>query len=108
MGCGGIGRPGSRQVVLGAVGEYTVAGQSREGGNQSSGRGRGGRSQGTPSIGVTRFCPPIKLLELCFERGVPQQYAGNKAGSEIWVLRSPTRWTLAAFHWILPRCVSIT
>ena len=59
-----------------------------EGGNQSSGRGRGGRSQGTPSIGVTRFCPPIKLLELCFERGVPQQYAGNKAGSEIWVLRN--------------------
>ena len=82
--------------------------KGRRGAIKAAERGRGGRSQGTPSIGVTRFCPPIKLLELCFERGLPQQYAGNKAGSEIWLLRSPTRWTLAAFHWILPRCVSIT
>ena len=79
------GRPGtSRQVVLGLVGKAGVKwSKGRRGAIKAAERGRGGRSQGTPSIGVTRFCPPIKLLELCFERGVPQQYAGNKAGSEI-------------------------
>ena len=53
VGCGGIGRPGSRQVVLGAVGEYTVAGQSREGGNQSSGRGQQGEGVGRTALPVS-------------------------------------------------------
>ena len=43
----------SRQVVLGAVGEYTVAGQSREGGNQSSGRGQQGEGVGRTALPVS-------------------------------------------------------
>ena len=44
---------GTRQVVLGAVGEYTVAGQSREGGNQSSGRGQQGEGVGRTALPVS-------------------------------------------------------
>ena len=92
MGCGGIGRPGSRQVVLGAVGEYTVAGQSREGAIKAA--EGGSRERGSVArhslYRRNTFLSPNKAGALLWKR-VPQ--SGNMDGLEIWALRSPTRCT---------------